>query len=149
MFIEYDLSLSDHMKTEYGSARSLPWWLSWIRKPLRLCSTAYLRMAAKLSTAFLWKRPASGSAKSGRTEAGHRANSECQDCRSKGARGMQSPFAELRGASFLSGCRGEASLHSGSRVQSRPVKVMRIVTLYWVLPAAPKEKISFLITRQF
>jgi len=53
---------------------------------------------------------------------------------------MQSPLAELRGGSFLSGCRGEASLHSRSRVQPRPVKVMRIVTLYWVLPAAPKEE---------
>jgi len=58
----------------------------------------------------------------------------------QGVKGDAIPLAELRGGSFLSGCRGEASLHSGSRVQPRPVKVMRIVTLYWVLPAAPKEK---------
>ena len=40
----------------------------------------------------------------------------------KGSRGMQSPLAELRGGSFLSGCRGEASLHCRSRVQPRPGK---------------------------
>ena len=57
---------------------------------------------------------------------------------------MQSPLAELRGGSFLFGYRGEASLYCGSRVQPRPVKVMRIVTLYWVLSADPKaEKFSF------
>ena len=62
---------------------------------------------------------------------------------------MQSPLAELRGGSFLFGYRGEASLYCGSRVQPRPVKVMRIVTLYWVLPAEPKAKISTLINGSF
>ena len=47
--------------------------------------------------------------KSGMTETSRRANSEIQECRSKGSRGTQFPLAELRGGSLLSGCWGEAS----------------------------------------
>ena len=43
------------------------------------------------------------------TETSRRANSEIQECRSKGSRGTQFPLAELRGGSLLSGCWGEAS----------------------------------------
>ena len=76
---------------------------------VELRSTAHLRMAAKRSAAFLWKRPANGSAKTGRPETSRRANGEIQECRSKGSRGTQVPLAELRGGSLLSGCWGEAS----------------------------------------
>ena len=84
--------------------------LSQMKKPLKLCSIAHSRMEAKLSTAFfLSKRPANGSAKTGRTETSRRANGEIQECRSKGSRGTRFPLAELRGGSLLSGCRGETS----------------------------------------
>lgn len=53
---------------------------------------------------------------------------------------MQFPLVELRDGSFLSGCRGEASLQAGRGCNPAQVKVMRIVTLYWVLPVAPKEE---------
>ena len=85
------------------------------------------------------------SAKTGRSETSRRANSKIQECRNKGARGTQFPLAELRGGSFLSGCRGEASLHCGSRVQPRPGKSdeNRHFVL-GILSADPKaEKFSF------
>lgn len=80
---EQDLPRSNSVKTEYDSCQDLP-WLSQIKKPLGLCSTVHLQMVAKLSALFLWKNPANGSEKTGRTEMGRRTNGKIQECQSQG-----------------------------------------------------------------
>ena len=90
-------------------AKALP-WLSQMRKPLSLRSPrSFADGSETISGYFLWKRPVNGSAKTGMTETSRRANGKIQDCRSKGSRGRQSPLAELRGGSLLSGGWGEAA----------------------------------------
>ena len=138
MPIKQDRSCDESVKTEYDESQGIA-LAEFNEEAVDVSLPALLRMAAKQSAAIFVETSGERFRKTGRNETSRRANGERQDCRSKGSRGRQSPLAELRGVSFFSGCRGEASLHSGSRVQPRPVKVMRIVTLYWVLPAVPKE----------
>ena len=67
------------IKMNMTKAKAPP-WLSQMKKPLKLCSIAHSRMEAKLSTAFfLSKRPANGSAKTGRTETSRRAKGKIQE----------------------------------------------------------------------
>lgn len=74
-----------------------------MKKPLRLCSTAHLWMAAKQSAAFFVEAIglANDSAKSGRAETSRRANGKIQDCRSKGSRGEAIPIGRVKRQQLL------------------------------------------------
>ena len=62
MPIEQDRSRGDPVKTEYDEDQGAALVES-DEEAVELRSTALLRMAAKHSAIFLWKRPANGSAK--------------------------------------------------------------------------------------
>ena len=86
LLIRQDLPRGNPVKLYITLAKAPP-WLSQMKKPLRLCYSAYLRMAAKLSAVFLWKCPANDSAKTGITEMSRRTNGKIQECRARGQGG--------------------------------------------------------------